>query len=119
MRRQLLEYQRSLRGGAVTRPTPSLRDMSAPSAGTSPADTMPVGTMPLDTLPLGTVPLGTVPLGTTRLEPTSPGTPPLGITPIAAPTAPSLGDSRLTDRERNLLRQQLRQLPRIQPPTGN
>lgn len=144
MRRQLLEHQRSRRGGVMTDRTPalssgsavpSLRDLPAgdvttgvSAATATPLDAMPMDALPMDALPVGTMPMGTMPLGTIRSGAGSPGTSPLGgplgTTPItkriATPaTAPPVSDSRLSDRERNLLRHQLRQLPRLGSPPGN
>ena len=149
MRRQLLEHQRSRRGGVMTDRTPalssgsavpSLRDLPAGDVTTgvsaatatpldaTPLDAMPMDALPMDALPVGTMPMGTMPLGTIRSGAGSPGTSPLGgplgTTPItkriATPaTAPPVSDSRLSDRERNLLRHQLRQLPRLGSPPGN
>ena len=139
MRRQLLEHKRSRRGGVMSErtpslssgsPAPSLRDLPAVDAatGVSAANTTPMDALPMDALPVGTMPVGTMPLGATRSGAPSPGTSPLGVplgttpitTRIATPaTAPSVSDSRLSDRERNLLRHQLRQLPRLGSPPAN
>ena len=127
MRRQLLEHQRQWRGNAGMEQSRPLRDMpptgpgSVPGIVTSPAGTTPLGAAPLG--PVGAPPLVDAPLGAPGLRTASPGAvlpgTPLGITPLATPSAaPSVGDSRLTDRERNLLRQQLRQLPRLQTAPG-
>lgn len=135
MRRQLLEHQRDWLGNVSESPTRSLRDL--PAVEGTPAVPLPA---PDIRVPLGHVPLGPVgpssPLQSTPLPPITPsaaGNPgpvpepgsslpdavlpaQIGIPAVVTPaTASSVGDARLSDRERTLLREQLRQWPRLQP----
>lgn len=91
LRRQLLEHGKRWRGGAlIMQPLmPGLSDTSA----------------------------GAVTQALPMVTPASVSATPPSAAPLAAPDASAFGgDSRLTDRERHLLRQQLRQVPRLQAP---
>lgn len=99
MRRQLLEHQRLWRGDPVVERSPSSPGATDASAGA------------------GSI-VKTSPLGATALVPLK--TPALDVTSTAArvspdPDAPPLGEIRLDDGERSLLRQQLRRIPNIRP----
>jgi len=103
MRRQLLEHQQQWQNGSTI-------DRSAPPAGSlAPDGASPLGSGLHATPPITGAAAQAPGLPAESLAPRT-----LGILPPVAPstTAPA-DDYRLSDRERTLLRQQLRQLPTL------
>ncbi len=97
MRRQLLEHQQQWQNGSTI-------DRAAPPPGLVPSGAGTLGSGLHETPPM---------TGAAAQAPALPAAPrTLGILPPIAPSTPGPADDyRLSDRERSLLRQQLRQLP--------
>lgn len=101
MRRQLLEHQQQWQNGST------IERAAPPPGGLAPSGAGPLGSGLHETPPMTGAAAQAPALPAAPLAPRT-----LGILPPIAPSTPAPADDyRLSDRERSLLRQQLRQLP--------